>query len=203
MTLLHVLSATLPPPYTPNLSGPHHFCLLLLLQLVPPVHLGSLGDEKCAFISVIGYPASSMPGDTLVFLQCARPHLLRAVHACSRCACSCMLTRQRVRAYAPTAKYPHSLVCFQIILPVIFVCLAMFFSKFVPAVVQEPPLEMHPWLLLKHSSRTNGLHLHMFFRWLYQPYPHFNFFYDSNALLWDYVQKSNWALCHNFFYSRL
>ena len=51
-------------------------------------------------------------------------------------------------------------ICVQVILPAIFICLAMVFSMLNPPVPQEPPLEIHPWLL---EPVRNDAPLYMFY----------------------------------------
>jgi len=50
----------------------------------------------------------------------------------------------------------------QIVLPAIFICLAMTFSKINPPTYQMPAMEIHPWLLAPLKMEDN--HLYVFYR---------------------------------------
>jgi len=50
----------------------------------------------------------------------------------------------------------------QIVLPAVFICLAMTFSKINPPVAQMPLMEIHPWLLA--PQKMEDTHLYVFYR---------------------------------------
>ena len=49
----------------------------------------------------------------------------------------------------------------QIVLPAIFICLAMIFSKINPPMADLPPMELHPWLMV--PKHLNDTHLYVFY----------------------------------------
>ena len=52
----------------------------------------------------------------------------------------------------------------QVILPAVFICLAMLVAKLNPPIPQMPPLELHPWVLT--PTKFEDPHLTWFYRWV-------------------------------------
>jgi len=58
--------------------------------------------------------------------------------------------------------YCYNMLVPQIVMPAVFICLAMTFSKIHPPVAQMPAMEIHPWLLTQPKMKDS--HLYVFYR---------------------------------------
>ena len=52
----------------------------------------------------------------------------------------------------------------EVVLPAVFICLAMIFAMINPPVPEEPPMEIHPWLLTRGATAEGDHPLYMFYR---------------------------------------